>query len=73
MNRGFYEVMEMNFYNEKDKFNMSDDEILEELDLVLHEIFARHHSNNCVNEKLLNFTWYGLCDYGKQLFERLKE
>lgn len=60
---------------EKDKSiekEMDNDKILDELNLIVMELYAREVSNNCVVSELQGKGWIELCDRGIELFKQLK-
>jgi hypothetical protein len=60
---------------EKDKpieKEMDNDKILDELNLIIMELYAREVSNNCVVRELQSESWVALCDRGIELFKQLK-
>ena len=52
---------------------MENDKILDELNLIIMELYARETSNNCVVSELHNQNWDTLCDKGVELFKQLKK
>lgn len=46
--------------------------IIEKLFCVLTELHSRENSHNCVVSELMTANWYELCDYGIELFNKLK-
>lgn len=59
----------------KDKFaekEMDNDKILDELNLIIMELYARETSNNCIVSELQTKGWVELCDRGIELFKQLK-
>ena len=64
-----------NMFDEKDKSiekEMDNDKILDELNLIIMELYARETSNNCIVPELQDKSWNSLCDRGLELFEQLK-
>ena len=62
-------------FAEKDKpteKEMDNDKILDELNLIIMELYAREVSNNCVVRELQSESWVVLCDRGIELFKQLK-
>ena len=62
-------------FAEKDKpieKEMDNDKILDELNLIIIELYAREVSNNCVVSELQSKGWIELCDRGIELFKQLK-
>ena len=62
-------------FAEKDKpaeKEMDNDKILDELNLIIIELYAREVSNNCVVRELQSESWVALCDRGIELFKQLK-
>ena len=62
-------------FAEKDKpieKEMDNDKILDELNLIIMEPYAREVSNNCVVRELQSESWVALCDRGIELFKQLK-
>ena len=60
---------------EKDKpieKEMDNDKILDELNLIIMELYVREVSNNCVVRELQSESWVALCDRGIELFKQLK-
>ena len=60
---------------EKDKpieKEMDNEKILDELNLIIMELYAREVSNNCVVRELQSESWVALCDRGIELFKQLK-
>lgn len=51
---------------------MDNDKILDELNLIIIELYAREVSNNCVVSELQSKGWIELCDRGIELFKQLK-
>ena len=51
---------------------MENDKILDELNLIIMELYAREVSNNCVVRELQSVSWIALCDKGIELFKQLK-
>ena len=51
---------------------MVKDKILDELNLIIMELYAREISNNCIVSELQDKSWDSLCDRGLELFEQLK-
>ena len=52
---------------------MEKDKILDGLNLIIMELYAREVSNNCVVRELQTESWVALCDKGIELFKQLKE
>ena len=62
-------------FAEKDKpveKEMDNDKILDELNLIIMELYARETSNNCIVGELQTESWVALCDRGIELFKQLK-
>ena len=62
-------------FAEKDKpaeKEMDNDKILDELNLIIMELYAREVSNNCVVRELQSESWIALCNKGIELFKQLK-
>lgn len=51
---------------------MENDKILDEINLIIMELYARETSNNCVVSELQGKGWDELCDKGIELFKQLK-
>ena len=51
---------------------MDNDKILDELNLIIMELYAREVSNNCIVRELQSESWVVLCDRGIELFKQLK-
>ena len=51
---------------------MENDKILDELNLIIMELYAREVSNNCVVSELQSESWVALCNKGIELFKQLK-
>ena len=51
---------------------MSDQKILDEINLIIIELYSRDYSNNCCVEALIDKNWDELCDRGSELFQKLK-
>ena len=51
---------------------MENDKILDEINLIIMELYARETSNNCVVSELQGKGWDELCDRGIELFKQLK-
>ena len=51
---------------------MDNEKILDELNLIIMELYAREVSNNCVVRELQSESWVALCDRGIELFKQLK-
>ena len=52
--------------------NMSEQKILDEINLIIMELFARDCSNNCLVDSLIDKSWDELCDMGSEMFQKLK-
>ena len=51
---------------------MSNQKILDEINLIIIELYARDCSNNCCVDFLMDKSWDELCDRGRELFQKLK-
>ena len=51
---------------------MENEKMLDELNLIIIELYAREVSNNCVVSELQSKGWIELCDRGIELFKQLK-
>ena len=49
--------------------NMSEQKILDEINLIIMELYARDCSNNCLVDSLIDKSWDELCDMGSEMFQ----
>lgn len=52
---------------------MDNEQIINQLFLILEELYAREVSNNCPTTCLRGISWSGLCDMCIGLLEQLKQ
>ena len=51
---------------------MENEKMLDELNLIIMELYAREVSSNCIVRELQSESWVALCDRGIELFKQLK-